>query len=52
MKVSKPSEYANLQHETGSKMEHGVFSFDSGGEPNVGAKLEIVISPAAPEIPL
>jgi hypothetical protein len=33
-------------------MEHGVFSFNSGEEPNVGAKLEIVISAADPEIPL
>ena len=47
VKVSKPSGYASLQYEKGSKMDHRVFSFDSGEEPSVGVKLEMLISPAA-----
>jgi len=49
VKFSKPSEFASFQHEKGFKMENGEFSFDSGAELKVGEKLEILISPAAPE---
>jgi hypothetical protein len=49
VKISKPSEFAPLAHETGFQMENDEFSFDSGEELKVGDKLEIFISPAAPE---
>ena len=42
-------EFASFQREKGFKMENGEFSFDSGAELKVGEKLEILISPAAPE---
>ena len=48
VRISKPSELACRQHEKGSQMEHGEFSFDSGEELKVGDKLEIFISPAPP----
>jgi hypothetical protein len=49
VKISKPSEFASLQHEKGLRMENGEFSFDSGEELKVGEKLEILIFQAAPE---
>jgi hypothetical protein len=49
VKISKPFEFVSFQHEKGFKMENGEFSFDSGAELKVGDKLEILISPAAPE---
>ena len=48
VKISKPSELANLQHAKSLHMEHGEFSFDSGEELKVGDKLEVVIFPATP----
>jgi hypothetical protein len=51
VKISKPSAFSTVQHEHGSQMEHGEFSFDSGEELKVGDKLEILISPALPEDP-
>jgi hypothetical protein len=47
VKILKP----DLQHEKSSQMEHGEFNFDSGEALNIGDKLEILISPAAPENP-
>jgi hypothetical protein len=49
VKISKPSESVSFQHAKGFKMENGEFSFDSGAELKAGDKLEILISPAAPE---
>ena len=49
VKISKPSIFSTIQHEHGSQMEHGEFSFDSGEELKVGDKLEILISPNAAE---
>jgi hypothetical protein len=51
VKISKPSAYSTVRHEHGSTMEHGEFSFDSGEELKVGDKLEILISPSAPDDP-
>ena len=51
VKILKPSAFSTVQHEHGSQMEHGEFSFDSGEELKVGDKLEILISPALPEVP-
>lgn len=42
VKITKPC----LQHEKGSQMEHGEFSFESGEELKIGDKLEILISPS------
>jgi hypothetical protein len=47
VKISKPSECANLHHAKGSLMEHGEFSFECGQELKVGNKLEVLIFPAA-----
>jgi hypothetical protein len=47
VKISKPSVFISLQHEKGSLMEHGEFSFDSGEELKIGDKLDILISSAA-----
>jgi hypothetical protein len=49
VKISKPTAFASLQHEKGSPMKDGEFSFDSGEELKVGDKLEILILPPAPE---
>jgi hypothetical protein len=49
VKISKPSAFASLQHEKGSPMKRGEFSFESGEELKVGDKLEIFILPLAPE---
>jgi hypothetical protein len=51
VKISKPPAFSTVQHEHGSQMEDGEFSFDSGEELKVGDKLEILISPALPEGP-
>jgi hypothetical protein len=51
VKISKPLAFSTVQHEHGSPMVHGEFSFDAGEEPKVGDKLEILISPAASEDP-
>jgi hypothetical protein len=51
VKISKPSAYSTVQHEHGSPMEHGEFSFDSGEELKVGDRLEILILPALPDDP-
>jgi hypothetical protein len=51
VKISKPSAFSTVQHEHGSQMEHGEFSFDSGEELKVGDKLEILISPVLPNDP-
>jgi hypothetical protein len=48
VKISKPSEFASLQPEKGSQMEHGKFSFDSVRNLKIGDKLEVLISPASP----
>jgi len=45
VRISKPSGFAHLQHQKGTPMEHGEFSFDSGEELKVGDKLEILIYP-------
>lgn len=47
VKILKPSAFASLQHEKGSQMKHGQFSFESGEELKVGDKLEVLISPPA-----
>jgi hypothetical protein len=49
VKISKPSEFAPLQHERSLRMENGEFNFDSGEELKVGEKLEIFVLLAAPE---
>jgi hypothetical protein len=49
VKISKPSEFASLQHEKDLRMENGEFSFDSGEELKVGEKLEVTILRTAPE---
>jgi hypothetical protein len=51
VKISKPPAFSTVQHEHGSQMEYGEFSFDSGEELKVGDKLEILISPALPKDP-
>jgi hypothetical protein len=51
VKITKPSVFISLQHEKGSLMEHGEFSFDAGEELKVGDKLDILISSAAAEDP-
>jgi hypothetical protein len=47
VKISKPSEFASLQHARSLRMENGEFSFDSGEELKVGEKLEVFILQAA-----
>jgi hypothetical protein len=51
VKISKPPAFSTIQHEHGSHMEHGEFSFDSGEELKVGDKLEILISPVVADDP-
>jgi hypothetical protein len=51
VKISKPSACSTVQHEHGSPMEDGEFSFDSGEALKVGDRLEILISPALPNDP-
>src|ERR1700730_9119160 len=48
VKISKPSEFASLQPEKGSQMEHGKFSFDSVRNLKVAETLEVLISLAFP----
>jgi hypothetical protein len=46
VKISKPFAFSTIQHEHGSRMKQGEFSFDAGEELKIGDKLEILISPA------
>jgi hypothetical protein len=49
VKISKPSACASHQHEKGSQMKDGEFSFECGEELKVGDKLEILILSTASE---